>query len=411
MLFIGNTRFSLFNPRSSSWKATNGRFTTPEAYEAYLYSDSRMGVRCKIFIEHSLPQLEEASRGHDIFHVVSYSANLPRKYQDQLEAAAQRYPFLGLDRHEDGRIPTDLDGIAQAYFAERPFDIPVYGTYRLDDDDLLSADFFDQMAQHMRPDNIGMQVSLAAGFTALYEDGVYSNVRETHWPMLAIGLLQICGLDDTGLPVKPIHAPHHLSDRSNPVILDSRKPSYLWVRHVDQDTAMDFTKELARANVLTQMAKYKEPGIDVNIREVFPRLSDSFKIVAQTALVEKATPVAGVLTFPFDGALSEFKISVDAEFGDGVVDGNALFSLDLTTSDGYPLTDSQRAALASFKVATSANESVGHYRYLDTKKGRAKATYDFALPNDVVCHGVRLRHWKKPETPITLHAMAVQTEN
>jgi hypothetical protein len=180
---------------------------------------------------------------------------------------------------------------------------------------------------------------------------------------------------------------------------------------VEQDTAMDFTKELARANVLTQMAKYKEPGIDVNVRAVFPRLGDSFKLAAQTALVERATPVAGVLTFPFDVSLREFKISVDAEFADDVVDNNALFSLDLTATDGRPLTDAQASALAAARVATSANEAVGYYRYLDTKKGRAKATYDFALPNDVVCHGLRLRHWKKPDTTITLHTMSVHTES
>lgn len=405
MLFIGQTRFSLFNPKSSSWRATNGRFSTPEEYEAYLYSDERLTVRCRIFLEQSLPQLEAAAKGYDLLHVVSYSGNMPRKFQRLLEEAAARYPFLVLDCHSDERRPTDLDALAREHVGAGG----VYGTYRLDDDDLLTVDYFDQVAPYLRPENAGMQVSLASGFTALYRDGQYSNFRETYWPMLAIGLLSVCRVEADGSVVKPAHAPHHLSDRTNPVILDSRKPSYLWVRHLDQDTAMDFGADEALSKVMSSMARYPAAPYDTDIAAVFPSIKDDLRVLVRKPILSEETTLSGEMLFEFSEPTRDFALKVDAAFGDDAVPGNALVSLDLVTLDGYPLDPRSvlAAATAAAGVAISANPAVGFYRYLDTVPGRQSNSYEFSLPAGIQCRGIKIRHWKKQDTAIRLHSVDV----
>lgn len=401
MLFIGHTRFSLFNPKSSSWRATNGRFATPEEYEAYLYSDERLTIRCKIFLEQSLPQLEAASKDHDLLHVVSYSGNLPAKFQQLLEDAADRFSFLVLDRHSEGRRPTDIDALAR----ERLGGAGAFATYRLDDDDLLTVDYFNQVAPYVRPENAGMQVSLASGLTALYADGKYSNIRETYWPMLAIGLLSICRFDTDGSLVKPAHAPHHLSDRTNPVILDSRKTSYLWVRHVDQDTAMDFNPDEARAKLVASMSRFPAVNEYVDLANLFPVLAKNIRAPKREGLLSTPTDVVGEIRFSLATPANAFSLKIDALLGDDAVSSNALISLDLTDAAERPLAEAQIARLSAFGIATSSNPAVGPYRYLNTPPGRSLESYEFALPDGVLCRGFRLRRWKKADTAIRLHSI------
>src|SRR5699024_123586 len=98
-MFIGQTRFSLFMPGSSAWRASdNTRFRSESEYLEYLYSEERLEARAKLFFDFSLPQLADAARGYDVTHLVSYSDSLPAKYQRQLEEAAAGYDFLQLDR-------------------------------------------------------------------------------------------------------------------------------------------------------------------------------------------------------------------------------------------------------------------------------------------------------------------------
>lgn len=52
MYFIGETRFSLFEPNSNAWRLTKttGR-ENAEDYKAKLYAEDRMETRCAIFFQ------------------------------------------------------------------------------------------------------------------------------------------------------------------------------------------------------------------------------------------------------------------------------------------------------------------------------------------------------------------------
>ena len=49
--FIGHTRFSLYQPGSTAWQASNkSKFRTPAEYQRYLYSAARLDARVDIFL-------------------------------------------------------------------------------------------------------------------------------------------------------------------------------------------------------------------------------------------------------------------------------------------------------------------------------------------------------------------------
>lgn len=228
-----------------------------DEYKEYLYADARLDVRCEIFLSHSMPQLELAAKEVDLVHVVSYSDSLPEKYKAILAEGAARFPFLRLEERAQGRKILTIEDIANDLMPG----IGAFGVFRLDDDDLLPVDYFDQVTPYVTPANAGMQVSLAVGATALYQDGAYTNIRKPYWPMLAIGLLDVCNLNADGSVEKPLPAPHHMSDRTNPVIVDGRGLGWMWMRHVSQDTSLDHGGESnpdTLAKVVAHMNKYPE---------------------------------------------------------------------------------------------------------------------------------------------------------
>ena len=404
LLFIGQTRFSLFHPQSSSWGATDGRFLTPEDYEVYLYSDERIGLRSDIFINQSLPQLALASKGFDLFHVVSYSAGLPAKFQRLLEDAAARYPFLVLDR-QVSEPTVDPHDIAAEILDESG---AAYGVYRLDDDGLVSLDYFEQMSQYVTDANAGMQVSLATGITALCVDGNYSNFRASYWPMHSMGLLSIWRRDNDGSLIGPDDAQHNLSDRTNPVIVDARKPGYFWVRHLTQDTSIDDSPGMARGKLIENLQRYPSVSGDVDLGSIFPAIADRMIIPVNEQLLGTAANLSEVPILYLDRPSSLFSLRLDAYFGEAAVPKNALVSLLLMDTTGADLADDVLIkALPEAGIALSGNPKVGFYRYIKTAPGRSVNSYEFALPEGVLCRGFIFQYWTNAETTIVLHSVDV----
>lgn len=236
MFFVGYTRFSLFQPQSTAWHASKGN-EDMEAYKAYLYSDERMQPRAEVFFGRSLMQLDRAARGHEVRHMISYSPEMPEKWRDMVLDAGERYPWLLLDEYKDGVGSYNMNRVARDLM--RSHDVPtgVYGSYRLDDDDLLPLDYFDRVAAHMSDTTVGMYVSLGKGVTAMYQDGRFSNFRQVVHPKIAIGLLGVCRLEQDGTwAAPPGYASHARADEFAPVIIDSRQPGFFWTRSAQQDT-------------------------------------------------------------------------------------------------------------------------------------------------------------------------------
>lgn len=404
MLFLGHTRFSLFMPRSDAWHASFRSFTTDEEYRDYLFSDARLDRRCDIFLNLSLPQMAEAARQWPIRHVVSYSASLPEKHRQQLVEAASRHSFLVLDEQREGEAGVrDERGLVERFGASPG----VVAAYRLDDDDLLSADFFEQVAPHVRAENAGMLVSLATGLTALQEeDGRFSIFRESYVPMIAVGLVSICLVEEDGSVAAPVWSPHSQADRFNPVILDSRSPSYLWIRHQDQDTTMNHGETDALVRVLDHLAK-RPLAEGVDVARLFPTVAGRLRPMTRVVLNSDPLDLAEARVIQFDPPVEGmFNLRVEVTCGPGAVANNALMSLDIVDDDGVPPAPEQIVAGATH----SPKPAIGLYRYVTTRVGSSVSNHDLVIPPGMRCRGITVRIWRRAETPASLgHVSLLRT--
>lgn len=236
MYFIGETRFSLFEPNSNAWRLTKttGR-ENAEDYKAKLYAEDRMETRCAIFFNHTLPTIDSAKSDHHLIHLISYSEELPEKYEDQLQEEAAKYSWVRLDkRTEENRVGMSVKNIVRKSFPPGT----VYGNYRLDDDDVLATNYFEQAGVYLDERHAEMIVSLGYGVLALYEGSRFVRTKGELRPKVAAGFLKICQFTNDGRFRMPTNISHTYADRENPVILDSRQVSFLRALHVNQDMSV-----------------------------------------------------------------------------------------------------------------------------------------------------------------------------
>lgn len=241
-LFIGHTRFSVHQHGSGYFNATRGAELgagfSEEEYTQWLYSETRLAPRTEIFTTLSLPQLALAAKDHDVVHFVSYSPSLPEHHKAQLKAAAERHGFLRLNETTKPVNSTPSRALVNKALGERDHGSRPFGVYRLDDDDLLSVGYFDQMASYVTPRHIGWWVSLGTGFSAIRMEGRYAYTRELYYPKSAFGPMAVAAKNDDG-EILNLSAPKHtVMDKFNPTILDSREPAYFHIRHESQDSTV-----------------------------------------------------------------------------------------------------------------------------------------------------------------------------
>lgn len=235
--FVGHTRFSLFEPDSASWRLSRSLGKVNRAaYSKALFEEQRLESRARIFFDLSLPILNKAQKDMNFFHVVSYSEELPEKYQKKLENAQRIYSWLYLDR----RTPSNRKGLSlKDFIIEMVPPNSIVGLFRLDDDDLLSLDYFEQAERYLAQPFVGMNVSLGLGIQAIYEEGTFKGPRLEHRPKIAIGLLKVCWLKNDQTIEMPFNVAHPRSDRKNPVVVDSRNIAFVHSMHLGQDSGVE----------------------------------------------------------------------------------------------------------------------------------------------------------------------------
>lgn len=271
MLFLGHTRFSLYEPESPSWRLSRAdESKNRAAYEAVLFAPERLRGRAQIFFEHTLPTLAVAAEGFRLVHVVSFSENLPQEYKDKLYEARAKYEWLELDeRSIERRSNARGTEFLRKYLAPGE----LYASFRLDDDDILATNFFRRASGFVSPDNVGRVVSFGLGIQAYFEDGSFIAPRMEHRPKIAIGLLNIGMLTTTRKIEKPNPIAHTKSDLVNVVVLDSREIGFVHTIHGAQDSGVD--KEdgdfARRFRNYLNLPEVVEDG--QRIRELFPTVT------------------------------------------------------------------------------------------------------------------------------------------
>lgn len=398
-MFIGHTRYSLFVPRSTAWRASNGaRLKSSEEYREYLYNQDRLKAREQIFIDMSLPIISAAAERHSIAHVVSYSDSLPEENKQNLYEAADKYSFLILDEQPEGLAGTSIDGIATSRLGGEG----VYGRYRLDDDDVLSADYFDRMAGFLRPEYAGMVVSFPLGVIAgIDRDGRVFNLREIHTPMVAIGLLYICQIDGRGSFVAPRSGTHVYADRYNPVILDSRDYGYFRFTHSDQDSAIGDLSAAGFATMIEQLNIFKQVPAERNIKQLYPTVSKYISESAEIDLVRQDTSIESSYSAQFEAPMSCFSVSGEFTFGPSVRPKDYVLSFEVINKEGKLQTIEDDVP----GLSKSTNRAIGFYRYVSISSLRGSVDEFIMLPTGLSVKGITLMHRKGDRANFVIHSL------
>lgn len=275
VVHVGTTRFSLFQPDSPSWRLTRrADWSSAEDYAAHLFADERMEPRCDIFCNLAAPLYQEMAARHDYRHMVRYSPDLPQRWKDRLQEAARANPVLWLVEVGDGT--PDVKAMLTDHLRERVGrrDAMAF-VFRVDDDDLLSNDFLDQVEPYVRPHHHDYAVSFSSGFAGLYEHGRYTRVAQLQLPMSSMGQGAVGTWRgrDGALSLRTI-SNHARTDRQRTVVLDGRRPTFLQTRHVGQDTAVGekdpLDAESARARIVQRFERLRQVEDTNVLRERFP---------------------------------------------------------------------------------------------------------------------------------------------
>jgi hypothetical protein len=235
--YYGWTRYSAYftDHRGLAFKASK-RFPDEDAYLRHLWSEERMSVRAEIFLTLSVPVLQQMSHHRDYRHVVTYSPEMPDPWLSQLYEAAEQFDVLDLRPAADGVI-TD---IMRADLAARGVPSQTAVWFRVDDDDLLSADYLEFLDEHVATHGPKWAVSLSKGIEALWHEGRVTELRGKHRPLGSQGQACIGWWDaEEGALSIPEPGSHTTIDTRVPTVLDSRRATFLQFVHTGQDTRTD----------------------------------------------------------------------------------------------------------------------------------------------------------------------------
>ncbi|WP_300345385.1 glycosyltransferase [Nesterenkonia sp.] len=276
MFIIGHTRFSVYSFEGETGAGLAAAQTADEEeYRRWLYDPERMAARTEIFTEEVLPQLARGIRDRDnIFHVVSYSSNLPAPYREALKEAESRYEFLRLNV-QNSRAPAQLPphDIVRSLLPWEPGQRVKFGAYRLDDDDLLAVDYFDRVLGYMKAARPGWKISFGYGFTGIRSDGKYFYLREDYSNFPSAGLMAVCVLNPAGRIIGDgRHGSHTKSNRYAPVITDSRHPAFFRGRNPTQDSLVDAHDKKDFLRRMHERLKHHSPVSRHVVLESFPAL-------------------------------------------------------------------------------------------------------------------------------------------
>lgn len=402
MAFIGTTRFSIYDPSSLVWKSTSG-FNSPKEYLDYLYAPERLEPRLRILTKFSMPLIAAAAEKHPIRHLIRYSTEMPEKYIEQLTELSNQYDFIVLEPHSEGKSSLNPYKIGE----ELSGGSKTYGIYRLDDDDLLTSDFFDQTIRYVSPAFAGMKVSLASGITGLYDGEKFSTFRYCYRPKIAIGLLGIYTTDSTGKFISPPDSPHHIADRFGSVILNSERPSYFWTRHVGQDTTFDATDK--NSEIIRELNTFEPLSPSCDVEKIFPSMQGAIKTRGCKERLEGNTSVNSGDFVKVSPVKGNFTLRIDASFDKEVGPNSALLKFRVKDTVNDKLLDPSETAVPGLSV--SHYHSIGYFLYLKTKEGRTTQEININLPNGLAIEEIGIQPFGIKARPLELHSLEIITDD
>lgn len=266
-------RFSVLDPDWTGWQESRAERTVDD-YRAALWAPDRMEHRTRVFTELAAPIYAEMATRHDLRVLVQHSPDLPEPWLGRLRDAARRHPALrlvptpSLTESRD-TVHEDLRGDGRT------------GTVvmlRVDDDDLLSADFLDLLDPHVTRAHHGWCISLSHGLAARPGGAGLTDFREFTNPLIAIGQAFVGSYRRRGdeLDLSPLLS-HRQVPRTLPTVVDGREVAFVHVRHAGQDTRVGTDPQESLRIIRRGLAKLPRVTSTPDLERKFPTLVDSLR--------------------------------------------------------------------------------------------------------------------------------------
>ncbi|QFG28864.1 hypothetical protein F6476_06410 [Pseudomonas umsongensis] len=400
-IFFGVTRFSVYAPGNQAWKLSKDE-VSEQAYIQNLYSDERLSTRFDIFLNRALPIYQKMSEKHNYRHIVQFSELMPEKWKNKLLKSAEDFPVVLLQKVANSTASIDA---MLGELRRQQCDSSSVVWFRVDDDDILSSDYLDQLERYAIPEFSGMAVCFGSGITAAYSEGRFHNFRLIRKHFMALGLAYVGRYDAaTEKLVFPKASDHTKTDIHTPVIIDSRRPAYLWAHHDSQDTCVDIEKQAATNKIDSLLAALPRITQPDNFGTVFPTVVDDIRKDASLGedifeldceIKPGQTPIHFSCSIPHGWI--NFEFSIHAEGKGSYNDAIIIFEF-----DGQPPFGEIPG------LTKSTNDRIGWYRYLPTTKGISSGGFDIKLPSGVKCTGFRIQAWSCLANSVTLTKLKIQ---
>ncbi|HGG0699581.1 TPA: glycosyltransferase, partial [Campylobacter jejuni] len=217
-------------------------------YVNKILDKERLKLRQKIFISQSIPHIDMARKQNpdlDIRMQIHASHLLHDELKLELQQLSKEYSWIEILFFH----PTDKyneRALFESFLKKMVFekDITPIACARLDDDDILSPEYFSIIKNYIKKDFLGFSFSAPRGFYAIYYNEKFMNFTKQYKPKIAIGLAHIIGWDKKELKITTkYHAfpgNHNSTDFYAPLILDASKEVFIRTLHQFND---DYIRE------------------------------------------------------------------------------------------------------------------------------------------------------------------------
>ena len=324
---------------------------------------------------------------------------MPEKFKSQLVEAANKFSFLKLVEVGDDTRYDDVWGEIKRYFDDKAIKSRIpFGYFNLDDDDLLSTDYFRCASKYVRDDTVGYYLSFGLGLTGYYDftNRSLESLRSCYHPKINIGLMAIGSYDGKEFFI-PKRGSHTTVDHFSPLIIDSTSYKFFWIRSLQQDTTILKANEAeVISKIKEDLDRHKEVSDSTVLEQYFPSLR-------QTRLTP---PGEEIVLFSGEELLAKSGRSFPVKVEENAKDFRIKY--ELSCPSNVPV----HAALVSVKFADddlqttvsglniSGAKHIGYYRYFDTKTGDVEASVSFALEQKREVKEIKVFLWKDSDIKI-----------
>lgn len=263
-IITGMMNFSVLYKNTKAFKSSKKDYLE---YKKDILDKNRLGLREKIFFEHTVPIMKKtkeiyAKKGINFFFNVAISDQLPvdllARFKKLNDANADLFNVVKVSEDEPHSwldiIQSKLTEIRGSNCKFRSSSVSLIN-FRLDDDDVLSLDYFKSLENYLKEEYAGFYLTFPQGYVGIYGDESFSEFYKINKPYLAIGLAKVCiysSLENrilTDLPI--VNAVSHTKIvNDSRTILDSSVVSYIWTMHKYSDTrSLDSNHESSLAKI------------------------------------------------------------------------------------------------------------------------------------------------------------------